>query len=136
LFLVERPDFIRTLAAKAEAGVVIRIAFGDPDSDAVALRSTEERLGDGVLAARIKYGLVPYTPLLSSEGIEFRFHAATLYNSIFRFDDEMIVNTHVYGVPGPHAPAMHVRKLGGGDLFDTYSKSFDDTWDLSKPAEW
>jgi hypothetical protein len=29
LFLVERPDFIRTLAEKAGAGVTIRIAFGD-----------------------------------------------------------------------------------------------------------
>jgi transcriptional regulator with XRE-family HTH domain len=136
LFLVERPDFIRTIADKASAGVTIRIAFGDPESDAVALRSTEERLGDGVLAARIKYGLVPYAPLLGTPGIEFRYHAATLYNSIFRFDDEMIVNTHVYGVPGPHAPALHLRKLGAGDLFSTYAKSFTDVWALSKPATW
>lgn len=136
LFLVERPDFIPTLAEKAGAGVTVRTAFGDPDSDAVALRSTEERLGDGVLTARIKYGLVPYTPLVGTPGIEFRYHATTLYNSIFRFDDEMIVNTHVYGVPGAHAPGLHLRKLGAGDLFSTYAKSFTDVWALSKPATW
>jgi hypothetical protein len=102
----------------------------------VALRSAEERLGDGVLAARIKYGLVPYAPPLGTPGIEFRYHAATLYSSIFRFDDEVIVNTHVYGVPGPHAPALHLRKLGAGDLFSTYAKSFTDVWALSKPATW
>jgi transcriptional regulator with XRE-family HTH domain len=137
LFLVERPDFIRTLAEKAGAGVTVRIAFGDPDSDAVALRNDEERLGDsGVLAARIKYGLRPYTPLVGTPGIEFRFHATTLYNSIFRFDDEMIVNNHVYGVPGAHAPGLHLRKLGAGDLFSTYAKSFTDVWALSKPAVW
>ena len=136
LFLVERPDFVRTLSKKADDGVDIRIAFGDPMSDSVALRSAEEGLGDGVLAARIQYGLVPYTPLLSKENIGFRYHDTTLYNSIFRFDDEMIVNHHVYGVPGPHAPAMHLRKLGAGDLFDTYAKSFDDIWALSKPATW
>lgn len=136
LFLVERPDFIQTLADKAAAGVTIRIAFGDPESDAVALRSEEEKLGDGVLSARIKYGLVPYTPLQATPGIEFRFHATTLYNSIFRFDDELIVNTHVYGAPGAHAPALHLRKLGAGDLFAIYTKSFVDVWALSQPASW
>lgn len=136
LFLVERPDFIATLADKAAAGVTVRIAFGEPDSDAVSLRSAEERLGDAVLAARIRYGLVPYSPLLDTPGIEFRFHDTTLYNSIFRFDEEMVVNTHVYGVPGAHAPALHLRKLGAGDLFAIYAKSFVDVWALARPASW
>jgi transcriptional regulator with XRE-family HTH domain len=136
LFLVERPDFIQTLADKAAVGVTVRINFGEPDSAATNLRSTEECLGDGVLGARIKYGLVPYRPLLGTPGIEFRFHETTLYNSIFRFDDEMIVNNHVYGVPGAHAPALHLRKLGAGDLFSIYTKSFLDVWALSQPATW
>jgi len=136
LFLVERPDFIQTLADKAAAGVTVRIAFGEPDSEATEQRSTEERLGAGVLGARIRYGLVPYKPLLGAPGIEFRFHETTLYNSIFRFDDEMIVNTHVYGVPGAHAPALHLRKLGAGDLFTIYTRSFVDVWSLSQQATW
>jgi hypothetical protein len=136
LFLVERPDFIRTLATKSAEGVTVRIVFGDPDSDEVRLRGEEERLGDEVLASRIKYGLVPYSPLLGTPGIEFRFHTTTLYNSIFRFDEEMIVNSHVYGVPGAHAPALHLRKLSAGDLFGTYVKSFTDVWTLSQPASW
>ena len=48
----------------------------------------------------------------------------------------MIVNMHVYGVPGPHAPAMHLRKLAAGDVFDTYERSFVDVWDGSAIAEW
>lgn len=136
LFLVERPDFIRTLADKAAAGVTVRIAFGDPGSDAVALRGIEEGLGEGALAARIKYGLMPYSPLQNTPGIEFRFHTTTLYNSVFRFDDELIVNNHVYGAPGAHAPALHLRKLGAGDLFSIYTKSFVDVWTLSRPASW
>jgi hypothetical protein len=135
-FLVERPIFIPTLADKATAGVNVRVNFGDPASRAIALRSEEEKLGKGVLAARIKYGLVAYRPLLGTPGIEFRFHKTTLYNSIFRFDNEMIVNARVYGVPGPLAPALHLRKLGAGDLFDTDAKSFVDVWTLSKPATW
>jgi hypothetical protein len=42
----------------------------------------------------------------------------------------------VYGVPGAHAPALHPRTLGAGDLFATYAKSFTDVWALSKPATW
>jgi transcriptional regulator with XRE-family HTH domain len=135
-FLIERPDFVSTLAEKAAKGVNVRIAFGDPDCDAVALRSAEEHLGAGVLAARVRYGLVAYTPLLETPGIEFRFHATTLYNSIFRFDEQMIVNNHVYGAPGAHAPAMHLRKLGAGSLFATYAASFTEVWALSRPAKW
>ena len=135
-FLHERAGFISTVKAKAEAGVDVRIAFGAPESAATELRSTEEKLGPGVLGARIRYGLTSYRPLLHTAGVEFRFHETTLYNSIFRFDDEMIVNMHVFGVPGPHAPAMHLRKLAAGDVFDTYERSFVDVWELSKPAEW
>jgi hypothetical protein len=135
-FLAERPGFVRTLAEKAGDGVTVRINFGNPDAEATERRSAEEGLGQGVLAARIRYGLVPYKPLLGTRGVEFRFHETTLYNSIFRFDGDMIVNTHVYGVPGAHAPALHLRKLGAGDLFDTYARSFVDVWNQSSPAEW
>ncbi|MEJ2862602.1 XRE family transcriptional regulator [Actinomycetospora flava] len=135
-FLHERAGFISTVKAKAEAGVDVRIAFGAPESAATELRSTEERLGPGVLGARIRYGLASYRPLRHTAGVEFRFHETTLYNSIFRFDDEMIVNMHVFGVPGPHAPAMHLRKLAAGDVFDTYERSFVAVWEQSKPAEW
>lgn len=135
-FLAERPGFVRTLGEKAGQGVTVRIDFGDPEAEATERRSQEEGLGEGVLGARIRYGLVPYRALLEVPGVEFRFHETTLYNSIFRFDDQMIVNNHVYGVPGAHAPALHLRKLGAGDLFDTYARSFVDVWSRSTPATW
>ncbi|PPK64465.1 DUF5919 domain-containing protein [Actinokineospora auranticolor] len=135
LFLVERPRFIKQLAAKAAAGARIRLLFGEPDSPEVATRSDEEQLGDGTLAARIRNALAFYRPLIGVPGVEMRFHRTTLYNSIFRFDDEMIVNTHVYGFQGAHAPSLHLRRLATGDLFETYSESFDTVWNLSKPAD-
>ncbi|MEV5719774.1 DUF5919 domain-containing protein [Amycolatopsis mediterranei] len=134
LFLVERPRFIKDLAAKAEAGARIRLAFGDPEGDSVALRGEEEQLDDGTLAARIRNALASYRPLVGVDGVEMRFHNTTLYNSIFRFDDEMIINTHVYGFQGAHAPSLHLRRLSAGDLFETYSESFESVWNLAKPA--
>jgi hypothetical protein len=134
IFLVERPTFVRDLATKAKNGARIRLIFGEPASREVARRSDEEQLGKGTLGSRIRNALAFYRPLQDVEGVELRFHKTTLYNSIFRFDDEMIINTHVFGFQGAHAPAMHLRRLSAGDLFETYSESFEHVWNLSKPA--
>jgi hypothetical protein len=63
-----------------------------------------------------------------------RLHATTLYNSIYRFDDEMLVNSRVYGFPAAHAPVVHLRKLSAGILFDTYAESFKKVWGSARPA--
>jgi hypothetical protein len=73
--------------------------------------------------------LAYYRPLLGAPGIEFRQHATCLYNSIFRFDDQMLVNQHVYGVYGYMAPLLHLRRMHDGGLFDTYISSFQRIWD-------
>ncbi|ONI84318.1 XRE family transcriptional regulator [Actinosynnema sp. ALI-1.44] len=134
MFLVERPKFVKSLAQKAAKGARIRLAFGDPDSPEIALRSEEEDLGEGILGAKIRNVLAAYRPLREVEGVKIRFHRTTLYNSIFRFDDEMIINTHVYGIQGAHAPSLHLRRLSAGDLFETYAESFDTVWHKSAKA--
>ncbi|MFB9904087.1 DUF5919 domain-containing protein [Allokutzneria oryzae] len=128
LFLVERPDFARQLRKRAEEGTRVRLLFGDPAAREAAKRSEEEQLGKGTVAARIRNALAFVRPLLGVEGIEIRLHRCTLYNSVFRFDDEMVVNTHVYGVPGGHAPAMHLRRLSDSGMFETYTTSFETVW--------
>ncbi|MEV0811335.1 XRE family transcriptional regulator [Micromonospora sp. NPDC050200] len=134
LFLVEQePKLIDTLKEKAAAGVKIRILLGDPDSDAVKRRSIEEGAPD-VMAAKIRNVMQYYDRLQGVKGVEVRHHRTTLYNSIYRFDEEMLVNAHVLGFPAPHAPVMHLRKLAGGDLFGTYADSFDRVMSASDPA--
>ncbi|QYN22220.1 DUF5919 domain-containing protein [Amycolatopsis sp. DSM 110486] len=135
LFLIERPRFIKDLAKKANSGTSIRLVFGDPGGDSVALRGDEEQLGDGTLPARIRNALAYYKPLVGVPGVQIRFHNTTLYNSIFRFDDEMVVNTHIFGSQGAHAPALHLRRLSAGDLFESYSESFESVWNLSRDAQ-
>lgn len=71
-------------------------------------------------------------PLLRIPGVEIRQHNTVLYNSIYRFDDEMLVNTHVVGSPAPQNPVLHIRKLSGGHLFEHYMKSFDRVWASAK----
>jgi hypothetical protein len=125
------PEVARVLAAKAEHGAKVRLAFGDPDSEAVRLRGDEERIGDG-LAARIRLSLVYLHDAVRAPGVEARFHATTLYNSTYRFDDDMLVNAHVYGAPAAHSPVLHLRRLPGGRLFDHYQASFERVWEQAK----
>jgi transcriptional regulator with XRE-family HTH domain len=134
LFLPEQNARLLTLLREqAEAGTKVRMLLGDPESAAVAERGAEEGIGDA-MAGKIRNVLVLYRPIADVPGIKVRLHATTLYNSLYRFDEEMFVNTHIYGVPASHAPVLHLRKLSAGDLFDTYTDSFERVWAGSHPA--
>ncbi|MGC4804276.1 XRE family transcriptional regulator [Micromonospora sp. DT233] len=133
LFLVEQdPRLIDVLRQKAVDGVAVTILLGDPTSAAIERKSIEEG-APGVVAAKIRQVQQYYNRLDAAPGAQVLFHDTTLYNSIYRFDDEMLVNVHVLGFPAPHAPVLHLRRLNGGDLFGTYSDSFDRVLAASKP---
>ena len=70
---------------------------------------------------------------IGAPGVELRFHATTLDNSIYRFDDDMLVNAHVYGAPAAHSPVLHLCRLPGGQLFDHYQASFERVWEQASP---
>lgn len=135
LFLPEmNPRLGDLLRGKAAAGCQVRMALGDPDSTQVAERDTEERL-NGALVGRIRNSLVHFEPLIGVDGIEVNLYSAPLYNSVFRFDDEMLVTPHLYGAPGSWAPVLHLRRVGAGGMFDRFATHFDDLWKASRPAQ-
>jgi hypothetical protein len=136
MFLTDNPTLVKQLRKKADNGASIRLMVGDPDSREVGRRSSEEGIGKSTLAAKVRNALAYYKPLKDVPNVEVRCHSTTLYNSIYRFDDEMLVNTHVYGFMAGHAPLLHLRRLSGGDLFETYSESFESVWTTAKPAKW
>ena len=131
-FAEEGPEVIGLLAKKAEADAQVRIVLGDPDSPEVALRGEEEGLGEAI-AGRIRMALAYYRPLINVPGIQMHLHRTTLYNSILRFDNQMFVNTHVYGAYGYIAPLLHLCRVEGGELFDIYAASFEKVWAKSWP---
>lgn len=133
LFLPDSfPDMGTVLAEQAARGIRVRLALGDPASDAVQLRGREEGIGDK-LAARIEMSLGYLANAIHAPGVEVRLHATTLYNSIYRFDEDVLVNTHAYGAPAAQSPVMHYRRLSGGRLFDHYAASFERVWVEAKP---
>ncbi|MFE5770904.1 helix-turn-helix domain-containing protein [Streptomyces sp. NPDC056485] len=127
LWLSEDPEFHKLLKGKASNNAQVRLLLGDPGCDAVQQRGIDE--GHRIMDGKIRNALMNYRPLLASHpDIGIRLHDATLYNSLFRADDEMLVNTHVYGIGAYLAPVLHLRRLPGGGLFDTYANSIEQTW--------
>jgi transcriptional regulator with XRE-family HTH domain len=132
LFLTEEhPDWTPLLASRAEAGVRVRLLLGDPGGASLAARDAEYRIGGGV-AGRVRAVLDSYRPLAGLA--EVRLHDTPLYNSIYRFDDDMIVNTHVYGILAAYTPSLRLRRVDGA-YFSTYLESFERVWASARPFE-
>jgi hypothetical protein len=135
LFLAENAGLIGLLQRKAEVGVRVRIALGDPDGLNVAQRGAEEEIGTA-LAAKIRNALVLYRPVLRQPAVELRLHDTVLYNSIYRADNQLLVNQHVFGVPAAQAPVYHLRETEGEEMFPSYMASFERIWsEAAAPPE-
>ncbi|MFI8876466.1 XRE family transcriptional regulator [Streptomyces sp. NPDC055243] len=122
------------LKERAEAGCAVRISLGDAESPNVQQRGTEEKFGHGI-ESRCRLALMHYRPLVGAPNIELRTHGTTLYNSIYRADDQVLVNSHVWGVNAYGSPVWHLRRSGRGGMFDTYAESFDAVWQTARPVE-
>ncbi|WP_034488136.1 hypothetical protein [Actinomadura oligospora] len=132
LFLAEEiPDWIPTLRAKAEAGVRVRMLFGDPQGQQLASRDSENEIGGGV-GGRVAAVLSHYRPL--ADLLDIRLHDTPLYASIYRFDDEMIVNIHVYGILAAYTPTMRIRRVDGA-YFQTFLESYEKVWASARHLE-
>ncbi|MGC9666853.1 XRE family transcriptional regulator [Planosporangium sp. 12N6] len=134
LFLAEDAGVQRVFRKKVDAGARIRILLGNPDCESVAQRGADEGIGD-TMAGKIRNALVLYAPLREIDGVEFRLHDTVLYNSIYRADDQVLVNTHIYQFPASQAPVLHLRRIAGGDMVTTYLESFDRVWNGATPLE-
>jgi transcriptional regulator with XRE-family HTH domain len=125
------PRLPAMLADRAGAGVEVRLCFGDPDGSAVALRDEEEGIG-GTLGPKIRASLSYFAHLTDVAGCEVRLHNCTVYASLFRYDDQALVNPHLWGNPASANPILHVRRVGDC-LFEQYGASFERVWDRAKP---
>lgn len=132
LFLAEDAGLLGIIEDRALKGVRVRFLLGDPDSPSVALRGKEEGIDDA-MAAKVRNALTHYRPLARLDNIEIRLHEAVLYNSIYRADDQLFVNQHVYGIPAAHAPVFYFRESGNGDMTAAYLESLERVWGNAVP---
>ncbi|WP_431897600.1 XRE family transcriptional regulator [Nonomuraea sp. bgisy101] len=133
LFLAEDTSVMLKMAERARVGVKVRVLLGDPDSPEVAARGVDEHIGPDVMAARIRNALVLYQSLHDVPGVEVRLHSTVLYNSIYRADDQLLVNTHAYGIPAAQAPVTYLQTGEENGTAAVYLTSFERVWNSAAP---
>ncbi|MDP9441785.1 MAG: XRE family transcriptional regulator [Actinomycetota bacterium] len=127
------PAFAETLAAKAAHGVKVRVCLGDPDSPAVRTRGEEEGIGDR-MAARCRLALDYARPIAGVDPSAVRCSTSTLYVSLLRFDDDVLVNTHLWGNPAGDSPVLHFRTGDARGVAANALRSFERVWEGAQPA--
>lgn len=127
----QHPELVDVLLEKATAGCAVRIVLASPSAPATLARDQEEGL-DGGLVARIRTSL-KYLARLRDSTAQVRLQQAPMYNSIFRFDEEMLVTPHLYGQPGRLAPMFQLRRVGSKGLFERFESHFEQLWADSTP---
>lgn len=131
-FLVEQYDLIPLIRKKAGEGVKFRLLVGDESSQAVKQRAIDEGTPGG-LEGRIQLMRRYLSEVAGLDGVEVRTHSTVLYNSIYRFDDNLLVNGHAHGALAGQSPVLHLRKAPNGQMWNHYMRSFELTWKNSNP---
>ena len=133
LFLFEDADMPGLLNSKANNGIRVRILLSNPDSPEVTQRDEDEGIGDSLPASMRKVWTL-LKSLDTSDDVEIRLHRATIYNSIFRRDDQILTSPYIYGLPASAAPVLHLRRSSDAALFANYAESFEHTWRNADPT--
>lgn len=126
------PRASETIAAKCRAGCEVRLGFADPDCAHVMERDALEQMG-GTLPGRIRNALSMLGPLPNTPGCAVGLHSTHLYNSVFRFDDEMIVTPYLFRARGYQHTALHLRKLSNYGIFESFADQFEQIWGTVAP---
>ncbi|MFI6026384.1 multiprotein-bridging factor 1 family protein [Amycolatopsis magusensis] len=131
-FLVEQYNLIPLVRQKAAEGVRFRLLVGDETSPAVIQRAIDENTPGG-LEGRIQLMRRYLADVLHLEGVEVRTHGTILYNSLYRFDDQLLVNGHAHGALAGQNPVMHLKRLPDGQMWQHYMRSFERVWSVGVP---
>ena len=126
LFLFNDKEMRRLLANKADEGTRIRILLSDTDFPEVAEGSRGH--DSGCASSRTRTAEVLLKTLITRGGVELRTQRAIIYNSIYRADDILLVNPHIYSLPACAAPVLRLRRSADAALFSAYLDSFELAW--------
>lgn len=127
---LEVPNLNKILESKANSGTEIRFLMGDKDSPVTAERERVEAV-PLTLTTRINIALAEIEKL-SSPRITTRLSDKHISMSIFRFDDEMLVCTHLANLLGHDSITMHIKRKMDDGLFDRYAAHLTYLWDEAR----
>lgn len=141
LEIVRDDEVVELLAAKGAGGATVRMMISDENSiwvtatDVDELGTGEDYHGNSETARAIQRAHGHLEPLTGKPGVEIREFLAGRYNSILRFDDQMLLTLHVWGARSDEAPLLHLRREDDDGLFDRFVGHFDRLWETAQPLE-
>lgn len=131
-FLVEQHNILPIIKNKSEEGIKFRFAIGHESAPAVIQRAMEEGTTGG-LEGRVQMMRRYLSEVAELPTVEVRTHGTILYNSIYRFDDHLLVNGHAFGALAGQNPVMHFHRLPGGLMWQHYMNAFERVWQQATP---
>jgi hypothetical protein len=126
------PGFVERVQLKIARGASVRICLGDPDSEAVRLRGQEEGVDDA-LAGRCRLAVTYARGIQRVASNTVRLSGATLYASVFRFDDDVLLNTHLWGNAAGDSPVFHFRQQRDDGIAASVITSCERVWAAAQP---
>jgi transcriptional regulator with XRE-family HTH domain len=126
------PNLRPLLRRKVEAGGVVRFLLGDPESVVTAERERIESVPLTV-STRINVTLDQLSKV--GAAVDVRLSDRHIALSVWVFDDDMIVCTHLADLLGHDSPTIHLRRRQDGGLYDRYAEHANHLWDLARPHE-
>jgi transcriptional regulator with XRE-family HTH domain len=131
-FLVEQYNLVPIVRLKAAQGVRFRLLVGDETQPAVIQRAEDEGTPGG-LEGRIQLMRRYLADVADLDNVQVRTHGTILYNSLYRFDDQLLVNGHAHGALAGQNPVMHLQRLPAGTMWQHYMASFERVWAQARP---
>jgi len=124
-------DLEGILRRSAAAGVRIRVITGDPDNPIVAADEASTGL-PLTLTSRIQQTRRMLEPL--RDLIEVRQSVFGYGRSVYRGDDEALVDWWVHGTTGDDFPVLHLRRQQDGGMFDQVLLHAEKLWQDATPV--
>lgn len=125
------PDGGASLADRVASGADVRFLLGDPESPATAERERVEAspltLSTRIAITQAEIGKLPAPP-------EVRLTDRHLALSVWVFDDDLIVATHIGALLGQESVTMYLRRRQTGGAFDRYCEHFVTLWEDARPG--
>lgn len=142
--ILTEPGVTGQLVTKAAHGAEVRILIANPNSAYLDIHDQE--LGHEpapedadqrpVVERELDESIKALQPVLARRGIEVRQFVAERFNTILRFDQDLLVTFDLYGFPTSQAPLLHLRRRQDTGLFDQFTAHFQRIWESgSEPLE-
>jgi transcriptional regulator with XRE-family HTH domain len=135
LWLDVMPNLRGVLQRKLDAGVAVRFLLGDPDSPVTQQREAIEQVPLTV-SSRIGVTLDQLVRLRAeAPDVEARYSDRHISMSVFVFDENALVCTHLADLLGHDSPTLHIRRRSDDGLYERYRLHAEHIW-ASGRAVW